>query len=219
MGKEIYDAFIRKVYGRIPRLINYQPSAKAPEHKFFDRTQASTALAAVTAVTGLAAGFTLNFIAQGTDNVNRIGRKITMKSVQYKFLATLNAAATGDVIRYVIAWVVGGAAGVLPDISALYVTDQNSGFVFSSRNLNNTDDIKVLKEGTFQLSQTGDAGGLTNGVETLVEGFIPLDNVSQFGTTVASVATNGALGMWWVGTLASNMSTVEGFTRVRFTDT
>lgn len=69
------------------------------EHKLFDFTMSTNVTAA-----GLAAYFPA--MAAGTDVNNRIGRQITIESIQFRYDTAMNAAATSEGIRIMLIYTI-----------------------------------------------------------------------------------------------------------------
>lgn len=101
----------------------------------------------VTGNTPASGGLTLlNGIIQGTDYTNRIGRRVIMKSLLFRFYLVPNIAATngalGDIVRVMLIYdcQANATAPSVPDILA------NGGSFSSPMNLNNRDRFKVLTD-------------------------------------------------------------------------
>jgi len=163
----------------------------------------------------------------GADMNNRIGRKITLKSVyvkgrvQLELAGSLVAAASGAQQARMIIF-----SDMQPNGSAPVVTDLLvSATPASQLNLNNRDRFRVYcdKEYVFDPMLVTATLYTWNRTIQLVKKFKALNLEMVFSTSTGSIAdiTTGALYMFWIGSAAPGTNTDANFvgsTRVRYTD-
>jgi len=159
-------------------------------------------------------------VAAGTDVQQRVGRKMTMKSILLRYFINPVSTATapsGDVVRVMLVYdtQTNGALPLVADILQ-NVTVQ------SPMNLNNRDRFKVLYDHWVSMNANlYTAGALTAGspgtkfYKTFKS--FSLDTIfSGTAATIGSIAT-GAIYIVTVGA-ANNASNFAGETRIRFID-
>lgn len=126
-------------------------SGSSEEVKFFDTTNTGTALA----TTGVITNSSLNLIPQGILENNRIGRKCTIKKIQFRGVIQFNSSTTesGEVVRIMVVWdkQANGAAATITDI--LETADEKS-----FNNLSNKNRFVTLKDWYFPVQKTVDLG-------------------------------------------------------------
>jgi len=162
----------------------------------------------------------LNGIAAGTDYNQRIGRKITIKSIYLRY--TLNpistaSAAVGDTVRVMIVYdtQANGALATVADVL------QTSGYQ-SGINLNNRDRFKIMYDKWHVMpANTYTAGALTAGSPTQkFASKFKSCNLEQIfsGTTgaIGSIATGSLFSL--VISAANNVSNINLEFRLRFID-
>lgn len=177
----------------------------------------------------------LNGCAQGTDILNRIGRKIVVKSLTYRYTLSCAAAdliaapgvtfyAPQNMIRMIILWDMqpNGAAPALADVLA------NAADNTSQLNLNNRDRFRIVKDKMFSFdpfwhTTIGDFMGF-NHTTTNHKGYKKFSQEVIFNAGNAAAVgdiNSGSLYMIFLGNQAAaanrNINLV-GNTRVRFTD-
>lgn len=161
-----------------------------------------------------------NGVASGTDFNQRIGRKITMKSLYLRF--TLNPIATasapvGDIVRVMMIYDT-QANGALPSVTDVLVTANWQ----AAMNLNNRDRFKVLYDKFINMpANTYTAGALTAGSPTqkYLSKFKQCSlEVVYSGTaaTIGSIATGAVYTL--VISSANNVSNINLDIRTRFID-
>lgn len=187
------------------------------ELKFFDTSKALTTVAA----TGTILDDSLNHIAQGTGESDRIGRKCTLKSINLHGLLQLPAATaavnTDDVVRFIVfldKQCNGAAAGVTD------ILETNDFFSFN--NLANKSRFRILCDKKLTINAQGataTAGAYTYGEQR--KGFnlylrcnLPLEFDNTTGAITELRSNN-------IGVLAiSNQGTarIQYTSRVRYAD-
>lgn len=168
--------------------------------------------------------YALNVMAQGTDNTNRIGRQILLKSFHYKFnwsctgsnLATVAAYANGsNSLRIAIVYdkQTNQNLPAIDDIWQLGVSVNNNAFLL--RNLDNYDRFIILADDMHVISTAG-----PNAVTIEKYGTISLPTrYDGIGGTINDVTTGGLyLVVLDMNNTISNRSVLTGMTRVSFTD-
>lgn len=185
-----------------------------PELKVVD-TALTTTIVPTTATITL-----LNGIATGTDYVNRIGRKILIKSILFRATVipnTSNNTPAGDVTRHMLLYdsQANGAAPAIGDIL------QNSS-INDPMNLNNRDRFKVIfdKFVTMAAAQYS-TGTLTAGSPTAKQVTVyKRCNLEQIFNNTGSSVTSIQTGALYYVVLSgfNNQSTSLWTCRVRFID-
>lgn len=179
----------------------------------------------------------LNLIRAGTSFFNRIGRKVTLKSLHIK--GQLRPVRTSAVVDYVRIMVVYDAQtnGALPAIADIIQdTDQagtNTSNTYSAANLNNRDRFKILMDERIPLPTiTITAGVMTNpGLldpvqpSVDIQRYIKLKNLPTMFKVDSSPAVIGdiATGGLYLVTFGANAAASEAFeyaasTRLRYID-
>jgi len=160
----------------------------------------------------------LNGMAQGTSASTRIGRKILMKSLEWKFRLLVEAGATTNLIRYAIV-VDHQSNGAAPAITDIYDSVNPTAL----RNISNKARFTVLYDSGL-ITMIGNTTTVAVGLEQLgSEGYkrinIPVQyNVGTAGT-VGDIQTNGlfliTMGSTGAGSADANAT---GTLRVRYLD-
>lgn len=192
-------------------------SESSPEVKFIDTAISDSTTVSSTGVVAL-----INGCTEGTDAINRIGRKIEMTSIQYNmvFQANLSSMSTSgigeaDVMKFAVVYdrQTNGAAPAWSD-----VYDQNTASYspFAHRNINNLDRFEVLAEEIINLSSGG-----PNGV--CFSRYIKTKHDVRFNTgnagTSADIQTGGLYILYADQVaLANHFGILTGKIRVRFHD-
>jgi len=220
-GATGYRAARRQAYRNKPRYSPYKRAASRPsvEVKFLDNTDVNTSPIATTG--SILNSGSLNLIAQGTDENERIGRKCTLKSIHLRgnfFLPADTDLDNSDYARLILYWdrQANGAAATAANI--MERTDINS-----FRNLSNTGRFVILADITEELNiqaASGD-GGANNDTGRVEKCFtinkkvnIPLEFDSTAGAITELRSNN-------VGVLCFSNHAEAGVifdARVRFTD-
>lgn len=173
----------------------------------------------------------LNGCAPGTNNYNRIGRKITMKTLQIR--GRIGPTDATDTIPSKVRMLVvydKQANGVAPTYSNI-VTSQNitgatSSTVEDMINLDNRDRFEIIRDMNFEI------GGITSTIDQTWASGEPIKVVNEYirlndreviynaGTagTVGDI-TSGSLYVFFIGSQANAIgATFTGAFRLRFTD-
>lgn len=164
----------------------------------------------------------LNGVAQGTDYINRIGRRVVMKSLYIRFSLVpnvANSAPVGDFARILLVYDCqsNGAAPLAADIlnaAADYL---------SPLNLNNRDRFKILHDKVIPMNpNVYTAGALTSGdpVNKTWKLFKKMNMDIIFGGTGATVGSiqTGAIYLLYMSAGATSYSTLTYNCRIRFID-
>jgi hypothetical protein len=164
----------------------------------------------------------LNLIAEGNDNVNRLGRKALMRSVSVKGFVSLqssNGFLPAQQARSLLVWD-NASAGALPAITDILTAVNSSAFI----NPNNVERFTILHDTAYTLGVY-----CTSATQTAVDKCtLPVDmtvsvnSPTQYLGTAANIASvqNGALLLVTCGDNAAS-GTTPSFklsTRVTFTD-
>lgn len=199
-----------------PQSNKYQRISKSPEIKYVDT-------ATNTGITQTGTVDSLNLTAQGSDNNQRIGRKITVKNIQIKgqvaaTTADLGTAAaypeSSDTIRVAIVYDK-QTNGAVPTYSQIFNAGAGLYAPFSPRNLDYIDRFVVLASESLNISVSG-----PNGVN--FERFIKCSLETRYDNTTAVIASVESGGFFLVyadinGSGANN-ATLTCWIRVQFTD-
>lgn len=189
-----------------------------PELKFID-TQTTAEATSNTWKVNL-----INGVATGTDITNRIGRKITLKSLLvrlnvYNSMATNTTNPQGVMGRIVLIYDTQPNSGTTPTGTDIFTTNTPFGFM----NLNNRDRFKVLKDwqyaiGAWLISGTGllAAGSPENKMKTFYKKINYDEIFSGVGNTQGDIATGA---MYLCHVCDVNLGGfIDWGTRVRFID-
>jgi len=190
----------------------YGPSFRSPaELKVIDTAQATYELSTTPTIT------LLNGVAQGTEFNTRIGRKITMKSIQIRgYAAIVDSPASGSLNRVMLIYDT-QPNGALPAASDVL----NANTATSMLNLNNRDRFKVLMDKQFALGFYS-AGNIASNASFNLKKFKKLnhDVIFSGSTNLIGVMTSGVIFLLTVGTGVTGTATnklVASF-RIRFSD-
>lgn len=162
----------------------------------------------------------LNGIATGTDFTDRIGRKVVLKSLYFRWaIVAIDQTVTDNSVRFAIVYDA-QTNGTAP--AWLDVFKENS--ALSQLNLNNRDRFQVLYDKFYQMPYA--ANTATQAVafgQTVKSGkkFKPLKHEMVFGGTTAAVASiqTGSIYLLTYGSAsAANGSTLAFSSRIRFMD-
>jgi len=156
----------------------------------------------------------LNGLAQGDGYNNREGVSIRNKSLLCKGYCTINASATGTIVRRVI-FINRQPQNATPGASAV-IDNVLTNLALGPRNLNNRSDIVILKDDMVHLSQNGDQ------IASFPDWYYDLNMHTYYSTgsstgNIADIST-GALYALYVSTEATNTPTIEAIHRLRFID-
>jgi len=176
----------------------------------------------------------LNGIAEGTSFFDRIGRKVSCKSVHVKIGIVRNvnlATSVQEAIRCLVVYdkQTNGAAPILSDLILSYATGgATSSTVFDGRNLDKRDRFRVLMDFTTVMPASGpNASGNNNGnvgQQLYIERFIKCPNTfdTVYGGSDASAGsvTTGGLFFVTIGSVANNATqwACNFASRVRYFD-
>lgn len=164
----------------------------------------------------------MNGIAEGSDAFQRVGRKITMTSVSYKFVlnntvANLNAntfTVGSDTVRFLIVYDA-ASGGLVPSISQIMDVAGNGTDPFQHKNVDEIDRFTILVDETHNINVGGPTACAFNGYRKVN---LPTRYTGTSGAT--TVTQTGALWLVWYGTFpgTTGASSMIGTTRVKYTD-
>lgn len=177
-----------------------------PEKKNFD--------AQVDVIGGTGAGTLANLFlpAQGVSQLERIGRKTLVKSIEWRFTGGLNiaTATTGTALRFVILYD-NNANGADPAITDVFENDNIQSF----RNANNSKRFITIHEEIVEMVNTVDTRTWYR------HGYKKLNLLTEWsGATgeVASITSGSFIAVGWQdGSATTNPATILNV-RFRFTD-
>ncbi len=164
---------------------------------------------------------TLNTIVQGTGESERIGRKCTLKSIQWRSALTLadtdtaaTASSLGRLIVYIDKQTNGAQAAILDVLE--------TASVFAYRNLSNTQRFTVLADHTFTMTSSAaaevpgnDYGSVKRQYSFYKKVNIPLEFSGTTGV-IAELRSNN-LACLFISTDNDRIS-IDGNLRLRFSD-
>lgn len=187
------------------------PSA---ELKFHDVDLDDAVIAAGGAITS-----SINLIAQGTTESTRIGRRCTLRSINWRFEVTFPAGtttATSDIVR-VIMYLDKQANGATAAVTDILESADFQSF----NNLANKSRFRTLMDRTYDMEAgiSGDGTTIDTGTATTSDSFfknvaLPLEFDSTAGALTEIRSNN-------IGVLLLSRSGIAGFTskiRLRFSD-
>jgi len=184
------------------------------ELKFLDTARTTAPIQAAGAV-----DTNLVVIPTGAGESDRIGRKVTVKSIYMRHTISLAANSTGvDKVRCIVVndQQANGAVFAVTDV--LDTADRDSHY-----NLANQMRFKILADMNFTMNTQGYNGTtetpLLRDIKKYIKCNIPIEYDNNVATTgaIASQRSN-SIAILWINT-ANNQSDVTGITRVRYSDT
>lgn len=190
--------------------------AKIPEAKFFDNSINVNPSSA-------GAVFLLNSLAEGSDNTDRIGRKITINNVQYELVV---AASTGDLgnaatypesfdcIRVSLVWDK-QPNGANPAYGDIYNSTSNLLTPMCLRNINYVDRFEILATDMVNICAAGP------NAET-IRRYIKTNLDARYQGTGGGIAniSSGALFLAYsdANTTGTQLAIINGRVRIKFSD-
>jgi len=185
------------------------------ERKVIDVAKTTVACDTTGAVTAL------NLVAVGTDFTDRIGRKITMKSIQLRaLLVPQDSTVVDGLARVILVYDAQSNGAALPAITDILTAATS----LSSLNLNNRDRFKVLMDKQFAMGNQDLTAGQAVAGSPSIHQFKKFKRCNLqviFNTTTAVIAaiSSGSLLLVTIGSAAAAAGTNCVFTsRVRFVD-
>jgi len=158
----------------------------------------------------------MNACSQGTDIGTRVGRQITMKSVQIRGHIKANNANPGDLVFWAVVYD-RQSNGAYPNMSDVYTTDS---LVPNFRNLNNRKRFKVLGSGYIKIPTATSLEGNIVPFEFYRKLNHPTEYNATNGGTIADITTGSLLFMQRGYHVAgADDSSIVVYSRVRFSDT
>jgi len=201
-----------------------------PELKYVDTEATDTAVPAGTSSVDFVL---LNSIAQGSDNTNRIGRKITVKSIDINaiFTGMIASGTTGTPSAMIRWWVLVDAQPDGATATPADVWKSTSTFAVAHRNLDTSERFKILRTGTFDLCNQSSAAGNSSGApsagfpdKAYLDIYIPLNDAVKYSGTSTGISNiaSGAYYFCYCADIATPLNTtgctVVYDARVKFTD-
>ncbi len=206
---------------RVVRQRRAQPSygrrATSRELKFFDTDVDDAAIAGLMTINNL------TIIPQGTTESTRIGRKLRVRRISWKYQITIaaktDASLTADIVKCMLVW---DKQTNKAEYTALDMIETDVWDAF--RNLANSKRFVVLHTEDIELGVTGAAASgaafVFGGVKKYVIGNkncdIPIEyNNSSTDGAITSVTQNN---LYWVTQSTAGVSAGIGTVRLRFSD-
>lgn len=178
--------------------------------------------AVVTDATTTAVVLLLNGMAQGTTASTRVGRKIMIKSIQWKISAAAESLLNqvGSRIHWALVWDK-QSNGAAPAYTDIYDTATPT----SMFNISNSSRFVILKSDDVVVTGVNNNGTnmATVGAHQIINGYrrceLPVQYNAGNAGTVADIQTGG-LFLVYVGDIAAGTSDVDmtGVVRIRYTD-
>lgn len=170
-----------------------------PELKYVDVEASDTAIPAGTSNVDFVL---INSIAQGSDNTNRIGRKVQAKSLDINAIFSGFQLATGGnmgatapcptcLVRW---WVLVDAQPDGATATAADVWKSTSTFAVAHRNLDTSERFKILRTGTFNLGSGVGVGANVNAAaagfpdKAYLDLYIPLNDAVKYSGTSTGIS-------------------------------
>jgi len=165
----------------------------------------------------------VNGLGQGTDATQRLGRKVMLKSIQWRWAQTLasSAAGTADAgraggtVRHVLVYD-SQSNGAAPTAADVFQLDAPK-LMTSPLNLSNRERFKVICDKTMHLD--------TESFDTNYRKFFkkcnyPMIFNSGNAGTIADIQTGGIYGFWMSDSQATGAGTISAryYIRIRFED-
>lgn len=180
------------------------------EKKYIDTASAGTTLAAGTTGTVVP----LSLVAQGTDNINRIGDSIKYTSIEVEGFVSLNVA-TQDFIK--IAVILDRQVnGALPNFANIYDLNTVTAAI-AKRSRLTVDRYSVLKVFEFPLNSNGEQ---TKKFKAYIKCPLGTDYHQKHNNTGGAITDiySNAIYLAFGGNNTANMSVINYNCRVRFVD-
>lgn len=171
----------------------------------------------------------LNFIPTGTDIYQRIGRKVSMKSLHIKGrLAASGNPAINDFVRLMVVYDRQNNVSAGPTSGDIFLGQDAAGLTSTTawdfKNINNTARYKVLMDKSYNLPQfgitMGDSVYRDANQETCFDEYIKLKGAEAQWTTGSNLPDSGALFfiIYGVNLPAAAPTTVQWVSRLRYSD-
>lgn len=180
------------------RVAKIESSLNAVEKKYDDTS-------AVVTFSSSGATTALGNVAQGTDVTQRIGNKIKYTGMQVRFSAYPNASATAEILRFII-FKDNQDDGSVPLITDLLENNQ----VESPLNQANLGRFQILHDRAYSLKNDQQA--------TVVKFNKKMNAISKYSGTTANDVIKGGIYLAYIGTQAVNVSNLNYYIRLWFTD-
>jgi len=203
-------------YGRYSRA-----GGSGPEWKAFDATTLSLTSPLTMVIGSTAATGQLCFIAQGDDVGNRTGRKIVVRSILVNLNCVWAPAAGATAGQIVYGYLIqdkqcNGAVAAITDV----FTSALAGF--GAMNLDNSHRFKVLKKWVIQFTSPAGVTGAYNAVTKPMHFYKRCNIPLMFSGTTGALTNIRSNNLFMVvgatGSPTTDLSTITGTVRLRFTD-
>lgn len=210
-GKSSVSGFARRVRGRITL------GSNAPEAKFSDELNSDNIVTGATQYTyGL-----MDAIAQGTTSSQRVGNKISVKSLDFKMnLQVSGTAPTPQVFWAVVLDKQPNAA--IASFATIFTAQAAPNDNLVQRNYNNLDRFQVLAQGQVKPHEwlvTVQNGGTSTVACCHQNHFLPLNIDTRFADSTGQPQTNNLiLCITGNGTTTANPISHSTYTRLRYAD-
>ncbi len=184
----------------------------AGEHKFFDTTLGTTALATA----GVILSPSLNLVPQGVTESTRVGRKCTITQINFRafVILTSGTATTSDLYRIMLVLdkQANGAPATIVDV--LETADEKS-----FNNLSNSQRFLVLKDWYGAINKTADIGTNVNSQQKVLSFFKSCSIPIEFSAATGAIGEIRSNNLLLLG-LSSSGATISmsHTTRIRFAD-
>jgi len=172
------------------------------EKKFFDVND-------TTDVTTTGTVTPLNIIRLGSDDFNRVGRKLLVKSIQVRTRMALENTANGSTIRMALVYDK-QTNGALPAIADIWDTGTAASPELAMNNLNNRDRFSILMDEVIQLDQA-------QAISYSNKFYKKVNLECVYGIDAATIAEISTGGLYWVtiGSVAAGTTDVDQSTTIR----
>lgn len=195
-------------------------TGRAGEMKFLDKLTSSAVLSPANDILV----DTLNNLSQGTSPSQRIGRKITIRSIQVKLAGVKDTTTNGGYgTNYVEVWVVQDTQcnGTGPAAGTEVASQLTPSMAFN--NLDNSDRFKILKKIRIKVESQGGAEANAALAQTYHHDFYKKVNIPVvYSTNVGNISDIRSNNIFLMGGKQYNQSgetlTMTILTRIRYTD-
>lgn len=153
---------------------------------------------------------TCNAPSSGLGDDERVGDKIVITSLAFRFSLQRNNAGDFPAVRILVIW---DKLNLVTALSDMLITGAGAFAYLSQMSIDRRADFLVLKDKTYQL----DSAGPNDITRSMV---VKLNKTTQFASSTTTI-TKGVLRLVMIASTdptATNRPILEGYTRIRYTD-
>lgn len=173
----------------------------------------------------------VNLIAEGDDNINRIGRLVTITSLEIRGMVVAPAGTDIDdcMVRIVVVWDnAANSAGAVPPLTEIFypipVVLPVNVSAESVPNIDNSSRFSILSDESFGMGQFIAPAAFNSPCNTPYHKFLTLNSSTRFSGTSATIGSiqNGALYVLFLRDMVNGVNPgtyrFSGVSRIRFSD-